>query len=129
MQSKHKLLFADIVRFLFAGGFNTLLTLCIYQLCLFIFDHNIAYSLSWLCGLLFVYFYYPSKVFPGSNPTPVMKILTVVIYLFVYLAGLFFLNVFIEKEIHERVAILFVIILSTLLNFCLMRLLLRRNKL
>jgi len=68
-------IYMDGFRFLIAGGLNTVLTLGIYQLCLLVMEHEIAYSLSWIVGIIFLMKFYPARVFPEGNNTWQRKIL------------------------------------------------------
>lgn len=117
--------FSDALRFLLAGGINTLLTIGIYQLLLFFFSHNISYSLSWIAGLLFIYSVYPSKVFPGGINTLKRRVYAITSYLIVFVSSLWFLNLLVSNGVHSRIAIFGVLIISTLLNFFSMRVIFR----
>ncbi|MFA0056417.1 GtrA domain-containing protein [Vibrio echinoideorum] len=115
----------DVIRFLLAGGFNTMLTLAVYQGLLFFVDYGMAYSISWGVGMLFLLFFYPTKVFPGSARTLNGYILITCIYLFVFFVGLSALEFIIGLKVSAQISIFIVTVISALMNFFLMRLVLR----
>ncbi len=115
----------DAFRFLIAGGFNVLLTLCVYQFCLLAWNHNISYSISWAVGLVYLVVVYPSRVFPGGKTSPGKALIVVCSYLLVFSASLWSLNEIVGAGINERLAIFFVLAISTVLNFISMRIVYR----
>ena len=48
----------DAVRFLLAGGLNTILSYLVYLLLNLVVSYQIAYALSWVFGLLFIVIFY-----------------------------------------------------------------------
>lgn len=118
-------LLADGFRFILAGGVNTLLTLGVYQLGLVFLPHNLAYAISWFLGILYLIIVYPAKVFPGSTASFKRNVAVIVVYLTVFLIGLWSLERVVEFGLHERLAIFVVLIVSATLNFLLMRLVYR----
>lgn len=56
-------LFGQGLRFLVTGAVNTLGTLVLYQLLLFVLPYGAAYAASWCAGLVFVNFAYPYFVY------------------------------------------------------------------
>lgn len=119
-------LIGDALRFVLAGGINTLLTLFVYQVILFFLPHSFAYALSWLVGILYISIVYPTKVFPGGSASLIKIGATVTIYIVVFMISLWCLEFVVSKGLHERLAIFVVLILSTTLNFVLMRTVYRR---
>ena len=115
----------DAFRFLIAGGFNVLLTLGVYQLCLLVWNHNISYSMSWAVGLVYLVLVYPNKVFPGGRSSPGKALVVVCSYLLVFSASLWSLNQIVGLGVNERLAIFFVLAISTVLNFISMRIVYR----
>lgn len=118
-------LLSDGLRFVVAGGINTILTLCIYQFALFFLSHSFAYTLSWLVGILYLIIVYPTKVFPEANNSPKRIGIATTIYLVVFMASLWSLDFIVSTGIHQRLAIFLVLVISASLNFVLMRLVYR----
>ncbi|MFC1701368.1 hypothetical protein ACFL1J_01275 [Pseudomonadota bacterium] len=118
-------LVADGLRFIIAGGINTILTLCIYQFALFFLSHSFAYAFSWLVGILYLIIVYPTKVFPGGNNSPKRIGVATAIYLVVFMISLWSLDFIVSTGLHERLAIFVVLVMSASLNFVLMRLVYR----
>lgn len=56
-------IFAQGLRFLVIGALNTLGTVILYQLLLFVLPYSPAYVLSWFAGLVFVNVAYPLFVY------------------------------------------------------------------
>ena len=119
-------LLGDSLRFVLAGGLNTVLTLGVYQVVLFSLPHNQAYSISWMVGILFLLIVYPTKVFPGGVPSIKKSTATVIIYLTAFFLSLTILDWMVVQGLHKRLAIFVVLVVSTTLNFILMRLVYRR---
>ena len=110
-------LIATAVRFIGAGLVNTLLTFLIFQGCLFLFSPLVSYSLSWIVGLIFVTTFYPSHVFKMDHPTWSKKLIFLTVYLLIFFAGGIALDVLTRNNIHPRLAIVIVIVFTTLINF------------
>lgn len=115
----------DSIRFLIAGLLNTFITLVIYELALFFCSYQIAYLISWLVGIVIAIYFYPSKVFVGSENGVKSKICVGLIYIFVFLCGLMFMNLMSNRGIPAQLLIVIVMVFTTLLNFILMRFVLR----
>ena len=124
LKNKESLLW-DALRFLFAGGFNTLLTLAVYQFALFFVEYSLAYAISWIVGISYLLLLYPTKVFPGSSRTLKGYVLLTGVYLLVFFIGLKALDWIIGLNISAQFAIFIVLVISTVINFVLMRLILR----
>ncbi len=116
---------SDALRFIGVGGINTLFTIILYQILLTFLTHQYAYSLSWLSGFIFLMIVYPSKVFIGGMTTQKRKLLMAILYLLIFIVSLWFLDFLVALQIHKRLAIFIVIIFSSLLNFFLIRRILR----
>jgi len=121
-------IYYDSVRFLLAGGINTVATLALYQILLVFFSHTVSYSISWIIGILLVVIYYPTKVFPGGYNSIYHCLSVILIYALVFVMSLWFLGILVKLEVNPRVAIIYVLILSTMLNFLLIRVVYRRLK-
>lgn len=121
----NRLLAGDGLRFLAAGGFNTLLTLAIYQLLLFAMPDWAAYALSWAAGLAFVVVIYPDRVFAGGRRDAGARVRLGVTYAALFLLGLAALRGLGAAGVAPRLSILAVLVLTTVANFALGRLILR----
>ncbi|HEY1991790.1 MAG TPA: GtrA family protein [Gammaproteobacteria bacterium] len=62
-------LWAQGLRFLSVGAVNTLGTLALYQLLLFVMPYNPAYAIAWMVGLVFVNIAYPYFVYGKPRAT------------------------------------------------------------
>jgi hypothetical protein len=115
---------ADGVRFLLAGAANTLITLAVYELLLFATPPWLAYSLSWLCGLLFVVLFYPSRVFAGGRRDFAARAALGASYVGIFLLGLGTLKALVTAGVPARISIFAVVAVTTGSNFILGRLIL-----
>jgi len=104
-------------RFLVAGGLNAGITLAIYQLLLFMLNPQLAYCVTWIAGLAIVVIIYPSKVFGSSSVTNIQKLMIVCLYGFSFLLGLICIWGLSHALGGPRLAIFFVLILTTVINF------------
>ncbi|WP_051563831.1 GtrA family protein [Enterovibrio calviensis] len=110
---------ADFLRFLAAGGFNTILTLLIYQGLLFFISPEVSYLISYCTGLVYVYFVYPSKVFKAEKKGS--GLVSVAIYL-----TSFFLGILIVANFsNERLAVFVAMVFTTAYGFIVTRFVLR----
>jgi putative flippase GtrA len=115
----------DGVRFVLAGVANTLITLAAYQLLLFIAPAWLAYSASWILGLLFVVAFYPSRVFAGARRDLAARFWLGASYVAVFLVGLAALRLLEAGQVPPRLAIFAVLALTTVSNFLLGRFVLK----
>lgn len=118
----------DAVRFLVAGGLNTLLTLVVYQVALIWFSEQVSYSVAWAVGLGYVAIVYPNRVFIGGRKDGISRLLVVVSYVATYAIGMFVLTKAVEIDVHRRLAIFISLIVTTVLGFLTSRFVLRRPK-
>ena len=118
-------LVADGIRFLLAGGLNTLLSILVYQLLLLFLSPGLSYALCWLVGLVFLLVVYPSKVFVGSGTNTQRMATTVAVYAVVFGISYFCLQALVAHGVPPRLAIFGVLVISTATNFLLMRLIYR----
>ncbi len=116
---------SDGIRYIGAGGVNTLITVIIYQILLLLLPHSYAYSISWIIGIIFLVTIYPTKVFTGGKDSTKRRVAIATSYLIVFGASIQCLNMLVRFGIHERIAIFIILIFSSLLNFLLMRYLIR----
>jgi putative flippase GtrA len=116
--------FAEISRFLIAGLTNTALSLGIFQVLVTFLDPGIAYSLSWLSGLLFVAITYPTFVF-NAHRNWANALALIVVYASVFVLGLLLIRTSEALLLNLRVGIFIVVIITTISNYIGSRLALR----
>lgn len=116
---------ADGLRFVLAGALNTLITLGAYQFLLFVAPAWLAYTLSWLCGLLIVVVFYPSRVFAGARRDLAARASLAASYAAIFFLGLGTLRVLATVGIPPRISIFAVLAVTTASNFLLGRLILK----
>jgi putative flippase GtrA len=121
----HASLRKDGLRFLAAGLANTGLTFLVYQLLLFVVSAQLAYVVAWCAGLLFVVAVYPSKVFAGGRTDWRARVNLGISYVGVFLVGLLTLKLLGTWSVAPRIAIVFVMGVTTVTNFIVGRLLVR----
>jgi putative flippase GtrA len=119
---------ADGFRFVLAGALNTLLTLALYQGLLFFLPPWLAYTFSWIAGLILVVVVYPSRVFASGRRDLLARGLFGGSYAAVFLAGLFALRFLQSIGVPPRISIFAVIVLTTTVNFFSGRLILTRAR-
>ena len=107
----------DGIRFAFAGGANTIVTLLIYQLLVTYMHPLAAYLLVWIIGILFLLALFPSYIYKGSKLTKKNTVLTIILYLSTLAIGTFSLHTLHKIGISHRLAIIFVLFITTTLNF------------
>jgi len=117
---------ADGMRFLVAGGLNTLLTLVVYQALLLVMPYPAAYAAAWIAGLLFVMIVYPSRVFPEGRKRLADRLALGASYVAVFLLGLLLLHLLALIGIDPRLSIFLVMGFTTAAGFIASRVLLRR---
>lgn len=117
----------DAIRFLIAGGLNTLLTLIAYQIALGWFSERVSYSLAWILGLVYVAVVYPDRVFVGGRQDRLSRLLIVLSYVASYFIGLLVLAQAVDIGVHRRFAIFVSLAVTTVLGFLSSRFLLRRS--
>lgn len=116
----------DGLRFLVAAAANAVLSLAVYQLLLFWTAPATAYLGSWACSLVFVVVVYPDKVFLHGRTDPAARLGITASYVVVLLVGLAALEALTDLGLAPRIAILLVMAITTVTNFTISRLLLRR---
>jgi putative flippase GtrA len=117
----------DALRFLLAGGLNTLLTFLLYQGLLIWFGPQPAYFFAWVAGLVYVAIVYPDRVFVGSRATPLSRLLVAANYLCIYLLGAGLLALCAKLGVNARISIIFSLVLTTGLGFVTSGRILRRR--
>lgn len=105
------------IRFLAAGGVNTLLSLAVYQGMLFVTGHVVAYGIAYLAGIAFAYYAYSRHVF--SATASVRRMACFVLFYFASYACGAFLNALLIEVMgwHSRMAIFVTIAAMLPLNF------------
>ena len=117
----------DGLRFLAAGLANTGLTFSVYQLLLFVVSAQLAYAVTWCAGVVFVVAVYPSKVFAGGRTEWRARINLGISYVGIFLIGLLTLKLLEHWSVAPRIAIVFVMGVTTVANFIVGRFLVRPN--
>lgn len=121
------LVIKDALRFLTAGLINTGFTYITFLLATVVMQYEYAYALSWIAGIVFVVVFYPSKVFVGSTPSAKKLAIIVIQYGTIFLIGLLCMKFLVDTvRINQKIAIIIVIVITTITNFLLMRFVLRR---
>ena len=115
----------DAARFLGAGLVNTILTLGVYQLALFVVSASAAYALAWVVGLAFVTIVYPSQVFKGGDESARTRLAIIGVYVIGFVVGLVAIAMLSTTAASERLAIFAVVAATTAINFLSMRLVTR----
>ena len=116
--------FAEISRFLIAGLTNTALSLGIFQVLVTFLNPGIAYSLSWLSGLLFVAITYPTFVF-NVHRNWANALALIVVYASVFVLGRLLIRTSEALLLNVRVGIFIVVVITTICNYIGCRLALR----
>lgn len=121
-KDRKPVLLGDGLRFLIAGGLNTALTMAIYQLLLFFVSPGAAWTLAWLCGLLFISVAYPKKVFAGGRLSAGRMILNGAYYGCSYALSLALLHIFTQiPGVGPRLSAFLVLGVTVPLNFVVSR--------
>jgi RimJ/RimL family protein N-acetyltransferase/putative flippase GtrA len=117
-----KRVFAQGLRFLTVGALNTLGTLALYQLLLFILPYEIAYALAWAAGLLFVNVAYPRFVYGKSAVTLRDTLQNSGYYVLSFAASWALLRLFTATlDIPPRLSVFWVLAVIVPLNFLVTR--------
>lgn len=111
----------ELSKFIIVGVINTLLTYIIYLISVYFTKYEIAYSISYLCGIIISY--YLNTVFVFRTKISLAKFIKFpLVYVFQYFSGLFILSVAIEIfALYEMVAPVVVVILNVPITFLLTR--------
>lgn len=112
----------NFIRFLFVGLGNTISTYLLYLLLINYISYNLAYSISYVAGIILSYYLNACFVFKQKmSITTFMKF--PLVYVAQYLMNIVFMNVFIEYcNINITIAPILVIILATPITFILSKL-------
>ena len=118
---------SDALRYLLAGGLNTVITFLLYQFLLSFFSSSISYVMSWTAGFLIVVIFYPDKVFTGGRANFLTRSLYAFMYITVFVFGLALLSFLASIGLSSRVSILLVLFATALLNLLFGRFLFRES--
>ena len=119
-------LLAQGLRFVGVGAVNTLGTLALYQLLLFVMSYTPAYAISWIAGLAFVNLAYPYFVYGKRRTTRRQTLLNSCYYLGSFALSWALLYGFTHLlQVNPRWSILLVLALVVPLNFLVTRLIYR----
>lgn len=110
------------LRFIAAGAMNTLGTILLYQLLLFLLPYGAAYTLAWLAGLVFVNVAYPRFVYRKPAVTRRDTLLNSAFYLLSFGASYVLLYLFTSAlQWPPRLSIFAVLLITVPANFLITR--------
>ncbi|GAB5480158.1 MAG: hypothetical protein Marn2KO_36250 [Marinobacter nauticus] len=115
---------AQALRFVSAGAINTLATIALYQLLLFIMPPLQAYTLSWATGFVAMLVLYPKYVFPSDRLTVRMVFTIAAIYGFSLILGNLVLYCLETLGLTARLGVFLSVLVSSVFNFYALRLVL-----
>ena len=119
-------LLAQGLRFVAVGAANTLGTLLLYQLLLFVLPYGYAYALAWLTGLVFVNVAYPRFVYGKPRVTRRETLLNSCFYLSSFALSWGLLYLFTSLlTVNPRLSIVMVLAVTVPLNFLVTRIIYR----
>lgn len=114
-----------LVRFIGVGGLNTFITYILYLLLILIVNYQVAYTITYIFGILLAYWLSLKIVFQTKS-TKKKLFLFPFVYLFQYIFGLSIMYVLIETlGLNQFFAPLIVAICSIPITFILSRFILR----
>ena len=118
---KHK----EVLLWALGGGANTALTYGLYLLFNLVLQYQIAFTASFVIGIIFAYFYNSMVVF--KTPFSMKKFVQFpVVYLVQYLLSIGLLSVFVQTlGVSEKLAPIFVLIIVTPVTYLLSKLILK----
>lgn len=118
---KHK----EVMLWALGGGANTLLTYGLYLLFNLFLHYQVAFTASFVIGIIFAYFYNSLVVF--KSPLSYVKFaLFPVVYLVQYFLSIVLLSFFVQRlQVSETLAPIFVLIIVTPVTYLLSKLVLK----
>ena len=121
-----KFMTRSFIRFLIVGIVNTLATYVLYLLFLMMVSYNIAYSFSYILGILFSY--YLNSVFVFKKKVNIITFIKFpVVYIAQYLFNIVFINFFVlYLHLPESIAPLISIVLAIPITFGLSRMVFKK---
>lgn len=112
-------------RFLISGGINTGLTYLIYLALIPLMAYSLAYSVSYVTGIVIAYVINTRFVFQAKMQVK-SALLYPLVYVVQYVAGVLLLVLLVENlGVDERLAPILIIILTTPLTFILNRVIIK----
>ncbi len=118
----------EFIRFLGAGGVNTIVSYLFYILLLYFFDYTAAYTLAYIFGIGLSYYLNLKFVF-GEKSSAKKMLSFPLVYLFQYLFAMFILYIAINRfSVPEALAPIFAIMLGIPLTFYLTKTILTERK-
>lgn len=109
----------EVLLWAVGGGINTVLTYGLYLAFNLVSTYRVAFTTSYIIGIVFAYFFNSLVVF--NTPLSLAKFLQFpVVYLVQYLLSIGFLEVFVQAlKVDERLAPLFVLLIVTPVTYVL----------
>ncbi|CAM4332478.1 putative flippase GtrA [Paenibacillus endophyticus] len=117
-----------IIKFGFIGALNTAFTYLLYLVLLNFFSYSIAYSISYIVGIVFSYFF--NSYFVFKIPVSLSNFLRFpIVYVVQYFLNLLLIFVLVDKLlISEQIALLISIVVTFPISFVLSRYVLKGKK-
>lgn len=121
---KHK----EVLLWVIGGGINTAITYGLYLLLKIYISYRVAFSASYIVGIIFAYYYNSLVVF--KSPLSFKKFIQFpVVYLVQYLLNLGLLEVFVQVlRVNTTVAPIFVLIIVTPVTYLLSKVILKEKR-
>ncbi|WP_159439112.1 hypothetical protein [Vibrio palustris] len=115
----------SFTKFISVGLINTISTIFIYQLLLFFIPAVYSYSISWLLGFIFILLFYPKYVFEVGLSKNTIAV-TGLVYLISLFIGAFLTQHLVYEKLDKRFVIFIVLIVTTIFNYVMLRVFLKR---
>jgi len=107
----------NFFKYLFGGIYNIILSIALLNLLILEFDANIAFSITWIVGLIFS-FYYNKKIVFQNNSSSFYIVFYFIIYLFLYILSLnLFELLILFYNFNKSLSMLIVIFLFLPINY------------
>lgn len=108
---------AQVLRFIAAGAANTLLTIIVYQLALFVVGYTIAWGIAYFAGIVFAGYAYATHVFGTRLSAPRLAAFAV-FYVVSLTAGACVNAAFVEwLGLHARLAVFATVVVMLPVNY------------
>lgn len=118
----------EIIRYLIVGGLNTVVTYVLYLLILNVSNITIAYTTSYILGILISYFL--NVIFVFKTKVSIKKFFQFpLVYVVQYFLNTFFLIILVKNlNVNEKLAPLIILIISIPITFILTKVILGNRK-